>query len=197
MAAQIDLTASTCRTCKRGQYCETSLFDNIDGVLHCSACGVQIARYERAAVRYQAYADGSCKNNGREGGGRGGWGVFVREENGPDVAELSGAAAGSTNNKMELTAAIRALQSIPAGAEVELWTDSQYVVRGITEWISGWKKRGWMKGDGSAVLNRDLWQELEAATRRVRVSWHWVRGHDGHEGNERADALAQAAADRG
>lgn len=132
-----------------------------------------------------AYADGACKGNP----GPGGWGVLLQHPDGTQV-ELWGGEADTTNNRMELTAAIRALASLPADSRVEVWTDSSYVQKGITEWISGWKKRQWRKADGKAVQNADLWQALDQQSQRHQVSWHWVRGHNGHPGNEAADQLA-------
>ena len=104
--------------------------------------------------------------------------------------ELFGGEAGTTNNRMELTAAIRGLDALSKACEVDIYTDSQYVQKGMTEWVQNWKRRGWRTADKQAVKNVDLWQQLEAAAARHKVRWHWVRGHSGHPENERADALA-------
>lgn len=132
----------------------------------------------------EVYADGACKGNP----GPGGWGVLLREHG--RERELHGGEAATTNNRMELTAVIRALEALPTGSRVRLYTDSQYVQKGMTEWIAGWKRRGWRTADNKPVKNVDLWQQLEEAARRHRVEWHWVKGHAGHPENERADALA-------
>ncbi len=130
------------------------------------------------------YADGACKGNP----GPGGWGALL--VTGGTEKELFGGEAGTTNNRMELTAAIRGLDALTRQCEVDLYTDSQYVQKGMTEWVHSWKRRGWRTADKQAVKNVDLWQQLEAAAAKHNVHWHWVRGHAGHAGNERADALA-------
>ena len=130
------------------------------------------------------YADGACKGNP----GPGGWGAWVVK--GGIEKELFGGESATTNNRMELTAAIRALDALTRACEVDIYTDSQYVQKGMTEWVNNWKRRGWRTADRQPVKNVDLWQQLETAAARHKVSWHWVRGHAGHEGNERADALA-------
>ena len=130
------------------------------------------------------YADGACKGNP----GPGGWGALLVDADGE--RELFGGEAQTTNNRMELLAVIRALEAVPDGATVALYTDSRYVQQGMTSWIHGWKRKGWRTADGKPVKNVDLWQVLDGAAARHRVQWHWVRGHDGHAGNERADALA-------
>jgi len=132
----------------------------------------------------QIYTDGACKGNP----GPGGWGALLRW--GEHEKELFGGEARTTNNRMELTAVIRALAALERPMRVELHTDSQYVQKGITEWLSGWKRRGWRTADRKPVKNEDLWRELEAQVARHDVRWHWVRGHSGHPENERADALA-------
>jgi ribonuclease HI len=132
----------------------------------------------------EVYADGACKGNP----GPGGWGALLVE--GGKETELHGGEPATTNNRMELTAVIRALDSLPAGSRVRLTTDSQYVQLGITEWIHAWKRRGWKTADKKPVKNEDLWKLLDEAARRHKVEWHWVKGHAGHPGNERADALA-------
>lgn len=130
------------------------------------------------------YADGACKGNP----GPGGWGALLIDGDGE--REICGGESPTTNNRMELTAVIEALNAAPPGAAIALHTDSRYVQQGMTSWIHGWKRKGWRTADGKPVKNVDLWQRLEVAAARHRVSWHWVRGHDGDVGNERADALA-------
>jgi ribonuclease HI len=130
------------------------------------------------------HTDGACKGNP----GPGGWGALV--ERGGRIEELSGGELATTNNRMEMTAVIRALESIAPGAEIELFTDSQYVKNGIETWIHGWKKNGWRTADRKPVKNADLWRALDEAAAKHRIRWHWVRGHNDHPGNERADALA-------
>ena len=130
------------------------------------------------------YTDGACKGNP----GPGGWGALLRW--GEHEKELFGGEALTTNNRMELTAVIRALAALERPVRVELYTDSQYVQKGITEWLPGWKRRGWKTADRKPVKNDDLWRDLEAQVARHDVRWHWVRGHAGHPENERADALA-------
>ena len=132
----------------------------------------------------QIYADGACKGNP----GPGGWGAILRE--GGNEKEIFGGERQTTNNRMELTAVIRALDTLGRASTVEVYTDSQYVQKGISEWLPDWKRRGWRTADKKPVKNVDLWQELERAAARHRVSWHWVKGHAGHPENERADALA-------
>lgn len=138
--------------------------------------------------RVHIYTDGACKGNP----GRGGWGALLRY--GPHEKELFGGEALTTNNRMELTAVIRALQALTRPSEVTVHTDSQYVQKGITEWIAGWKTRGWKTSDRKPVKNEDLWRELDAQVSAHRVQWRWVRGHSGHPENERADALANRGA---
>ncbi len=130
------------------------------------------------------YSDGACKGNP----GPGGWGA-VLVANG-HVKELFGGEANTTNTRMELTAVIEALRALKRPCKVQVWTDSQYVQKGISEWIRGWKARGWKTAEKKPVKNADLWQALDAAAAEHDVTWHWVRGHNGHPGNERADALA-------
>jgi len=136
-----------------------------------------------------AYTDGACRGNP----GPGGWGALLVEDG--VERELAGADPATTNNRMELMAAIVALESLAEPAEVELHTDSQYVKLGITEWLANWKRRGWRTAERKPVKNQDLWQRLEAAAARHRVEWRWVKGHAGDPGNERADALATGAID--
>jgi ribonuclease HI len=130
------------------------------------------------------YTDGACKGNP----GPGGWGAWLRS--GAHEKELWGGEALTTNNRMELTAVIEALSALKHTSRVALHTDSEYVKNGITTWIHGWKKRGWTTADRKPVKNVDLWQKLDAIAGRHQVSWHWVRGHAGDPGNERADELA-------
>jgi ribonuclease HI len=132
----------------------------------------------------QIYADGACRGNP----GPGGWGAILRE--GPSEKEIFGGEPQTTNNRMELTAVIRALETLRQPSAVEVYTDSQYVQKGISEWLPDWKRRGWLTADKKPVKNVDLWQELERVAGRHRVSWRWVKGHAGHPENERADALA-------
>jgi ribonuclease HI len=137
----------------------------------------------------EVYADGACKGNP----GPGGWGVLLVAEG--RERELHGGEPATTNNRMELTAVIRALEALPHGSRVRLYTDSQYVQKGMTEWIASWKRRGWRTADKKPVKNEDLWKHLDELARDRQVAWHWVRGHNGHPGNERADALANKGAD--
>ena len=130
------------------------------------------------------YTDGACKGNP----GPGGWGALLVA--GDSEKELFGGEALTTNNRMELLAVIRALESLRRDCDVELFTDSQYVKLGIERWIHGWKRNGWKTSDRKPVKNAELWRELDAVAQRHRIRWHWVRGHVGHAGNERADALA-------
>lgn len=135
-----------------------------------------------------AYTDGACSGNP----GPGGWGVLLLS--GKQEKELSGGEAETTNNRMELMAAIMALESLKKPCTVEVVTDSEYVRKGITEWIKGWKARGWKTADKKPVKNVDLWQRLEVAIERHKVTFSWVKGHSGHPENDRADALAVAGA---
>ena len=134
------------------------------------------------------YTDGACKGNP----GRGGWGALLRS--GEHERELYGGEPSTTNNRMELTAVIRALEALKRPAEVEVYTDSEYVMKGITEWLAAWKRRGWKTADRKPVKNADLWRELDGLARQHEIRWHWVRGHAGHPENERADALANRGA---
>ena len=131
------------------------------------------------------WTDGACSGNP----GPGGWGAILRF--GTHEKELSGGEAQTTNNRMELTAAIMALETLTRPCEINLYTDSQYVRGGITSWITGWKARGWRTADRKPVKNIELWQRLDAAKTLHQVEWHWIKGHSGHEMNERADALAR------
>jgi ribonuclease HI len=131
-----------------------------------------------------AFTDGACKGNP----GPGGWGVLLRF--GTVEKELCGGERETTNNRMELMAVIAALEALKRPVEVEITTDSQYVKRGVTEWMKGWKRNGWRTAARTPVKNRDLWERLDAALAPHRVRWQWVRGHTGHPENERADRLA-------
>ena len=133
------------------------------------------------------YTDGACSGNP----GPGGWGAVLLY--GEHRREISGASADTTNNRMELTAAIRALEALKRPTDVALYTDSTYVKDGITRWLPGWKAKGWRTASKSPVKNRDLWEALDALVQRHDVSWHWVRGHAGNLENERADTLAREA----
>lgn len=130
------------------------------------------------------YSDGACKGNP----GAGGWGVLMRF--GEREKELCGGAAETTNNRMELTAVIEGLRSLNRACRVRVHTDSQYVQKGILEWLKNWKRKGWKTSTGQPVKNRDLWEALDRLASEHQVEWHWVRGHSGHPENERADALA-------
>jgi ribonuclease HI len=132
----------------------------------------------------EVYTDGACKGNP----GVGGWGVLLRY--GVRTRELCGGEAHTTNNRMELTAVIRALEALKRQCRVKLHTDSKYVQQGITAWIHDWKKRGWKTAAKKPVKNEDLWRQLDALAREHEIEWIWVRGHAGHDGNERADELA-------
>ncbi len=135
------------------------------------------------------HTDGACRGNP----GPGGWAAILRM--GERVRELSGYEPWTTNNRMELMAVIRALEALKRPCRAVVVTDSQYVKKGITEWMSAWKRRGWRTASRQPVRNADLWQRLDAACADHDIEWQWVRGHQGHEGNERADALANRAID--
>lgn len=135
--------------------------------------------------RVTIYTDGACSGNP----GPGGWGVLLIY--GDTRKELSGGEQLTTNNRMELMAAIMALESLKRPCAVDLWTDSQYVRQGITSWLHGWKRNGWRTADKKPVKNADLWQRLDEARQRHDVSFHWVKGHAGHDENERVDELAR------
>ncbi|MEQ3723617.1 ribonuclease HI [Alcanivorax sp.] len=135
------------------------------------------------------YTDGACRGNP----GPGGWGAILLY--GDKEKELFGGEPETTNNRMELMAAIVALETLNASCQVVLTTDSKYVMDGITQWMANWKKRGWKTASKQPVKNVDLWQRLDAAVQRHDVDWQWVKGHSGHPGNERADALANRGID--
>ncbi|ASJ23687.1 ribonuclease HI [Laribacter hongkongensis] len=132
----------------------------------------------------EIYTDGACKGNP----GPGGWGALLRCQG--QEKELFGGAPDTTNNRMELQAVIEALRCLKRPCDIDIYTDSQYVQKGISEWITGWKARGWRTASKAPVKNADLWQMLDAEVARHRIQWHWVKGHAGHEFNERADELA-------
>jgi len=142
---------------------------------------------DQAKDLVEAFTDGACSGNP----GPGGWGAILRYRG--TEKELSGAEDHTTNNRMELMAAIAALETLKRPSTVQVHTDSTYLRDGITKWIHAWKAKGWKTADKKPVKNVDLWQRLEAAAAPHQVSWHWVRGHDGHAENERADALARQA----
>lgn len=132
----------------------------------------------------EIYTDGACRGNP----GPGGWGALLIA--GKHRKEIYGGEPETTNNRMELTAAIEALAAVKSESVIQLTTDSQYVRKGITEWLEGWKKKGWKNSQKKPVKNVDLWKRLDLQNQRHKVSWHWVKGHSGHPGNEKADELA-------
>lgn len=138
----------------------------------------------------EIFTDGACKGNP----GPGGWGTLLRM--GPHEKELSGNEADTTNNRMEMKAVIEGLNALIEPCIVDLYSDSKYVIDGITKWVHGWKKRGWVNASKKPVRNADLWHELIEATARHEISWHWVKGHAGHAENERVDQLASDAAEQ-
>jgi len=140
-------------------------------------------------MKVEIFTDGACRGNP----GPGGWGAILRY--GKHEKKLYGAESETTNNRMELTAAIRALEVLKQRCEVSLTTDSQYVRKGITEWMHSWKKKSWRTSNNKPVKNVDLWQELDQLVRQHTVEWHWVKGHSGHTENEIADELANRAID--
>ena len=137
----------------------------------------------------QIFADGACRGNP----GPGGWGALLRY--GEQERELWGGEAHTTNNRMELTAVIRALEVLQRPSRLHIVTDSQYVLHGITQWLAGWKRRGWRTADGKPVKNQELWERLDELLAPHEAEWTWVRGHTGHPENERADALANRGID--
>ena len=140
-------------------------------------------------MQVEIYTDGACLGNP----GPGGWAAIL--ESGKHRRELTGSEAATTNNRMELSAAIAGLKALRRSCEVVLYTDSRYVKQGMTEWLPGWQRKGWRTASGKPVENRDLWEQLVAAAEPHRIRWKWVRGHNGVPGNERADQLARAAAE--
>lgn len=139
----------------------------------------------------EIFTDGACSGNP----GPGGWGAILRM--GEHEKLLSGSEARSTNNRMELMAVIQALEALKQPCRVTITTDSQYVMKGMTEWLPGWKRKNWRTAARKPVKNAELWQRLDAAQRTHKIEWQWVRGHSGHPENERADQLAVAARDKG
>ena len=144
---------------------------------------------ETRATDVLIYADGGCRGNP----GPGGWGVLM--QCGDRQKELWGGEAATTNNRMELTAVIRALEALKRPTAVHMHTDSQYVQKGISAWIHNWKRNGWRTADKKPVKNAELWQRLDALAQAHEITWIWVKGHAGHPGNERADALANLGID--
>ena len=138
----------------------------------------------------QIYTDGACRGNP----GPGGWAALLIA--GKQRKEVSGAETATTNNRMELTAAIEGLRALKRRCRVLLYTDSKYVLQGITQWLPQWKARGWRTAARAPVKNQDLWERLDAAAAAQDIEWHWVKGHSGHDGNEYVDALANSAIDR-
>lgn len=139
--------------------------------------------------KVEIFTDGACRGNP----GPGGWGALLRYNS--TEKELSGAEAETTNNRMEMSAVIEALKSLTRPCKVSVTTDSQYVKKGITEWIENWKKRGWKTANRKPVKNVDLWQNLDELVQKHEISWHWVKGHSGHLENERVDEIANQAID--
>jgi ribonuclease HI len=135
----------------------------------------------------EIYTDGACAGNP----GPGGWGAVIID--GGDRIEISGGDSATTNNRMEMTAAIKALNATSGAQNTVLYTDSQYVKLGVTEWLKNWKRKGWRTADGKPVKNRDLWEQLDALNSAREIDWRWLRGHTGHPENERADELARQA----
>ena len=147
-----------------------------------------------AATKVELYCDGACLGNP----GPGGWAFLLRARTGEGIQEKEGAGHDpeTTNNRMELTAALRGLETLKRPCEVELVSDSQYVVKGLTSWLKAWKAAGWRKADRAPVLNADLWQALDAEAAKHQITARWVRGHAGHPENERVDQLARDAANQ-
>lgn len=140
-------------------------------------------------MKVEIFCDGACSGNP----GVGGWGCILRY--GDNVKEMSGADGNTTNNRMEMTAVIRGLKALIEPCEVTIHSDSRYVIDGMTKWIHGWQKKGWVNASKKPVRNEDLWHDLIDAAAPHRISWQWVRGHDGHVENERVDQLACVAAE--
>lgn len=141
--------------------------------------------------KVKIYTDGGCRPNP----GPGAWGALLRY--GAHEREIAGYEAQTTNNRMELTAALKGLEALKGPCEVDLYTDSNYLKQGMSEWLAGWKRRGWRTADNKPVLNEDLWRALESVSAMHKVRWHWVRGHSGHAENERVDALVTATIQAG
>lgn len=145
---------------------------------------------DTSANKVKLFTDGACRGNP----GPGGWGAFM--EFGDAHKELYGYDAETTNNRMELTAVIESLKALNRACQIELHTDSKYVLQGITQWIDGWKKNGWKTAAKKPVKNEDLWRELDLQVAHHNIDWHWVKGHSGNPGNEKADQLANQGIDR-
>ena len=139
--------------------------------------------------KIEIYTDGACRGNP----GPGGWGVLLIYEG--IKKTLYGGAQDTTNNRMEMQAVIEALKALKSDCEVSLYTDSKYVMDGINKWLPGWKKRNWQTSNKKPVKNKDLWEILDIATQSYKIEWHWVKGHTGNPGNEKADALANRGID--
>jgi len=146
--------------------------------------------HDSALPKIKLFTDGSCLNNP----GPGGWAALLRFNTSEKM--LSGGQSETTNNQMELQAAIEGLKALSKPCEVELYTDSKYVLDGYTKWLEGWKKRGWKKSDRKPVLNKEYWQALDTHARDHTIHWHWVKGHSGHTENERVDQLARLEAEK-
>lgn len=139
----------------------------------------------------EMFTDGACSGNP----GPGGWGVLLRWQG--HEKELSGGEADTTNNRMEMTAVIKGLEALKKSSRIELYSDSKYVLQGITEWLPGWKARGWKTAAKKPVKNQDLWEQIDSLIATHDITFHWVKGHDGHEENERVDKLAVEAIPKG
>lgn len=142
-------------------------------------------------MKVEIYTDGACSGNP----GPGGWGAILRY--GDHEKELNGGEAETTNNRMEMTAVIEALKALTKSCDIDLYTDSTYVKDGVTKWMDGWKAKGWKNAAKKPVKNRDLWERIDSEIQRHNVTWHWVKGHDGHPDNERADELARQGISKG
>ncbi len=138
----------------------------------------------------EIFTDGACRGNP----GPGGWGAILRYK--AHEKELSGGEANTTNNRMELMAAIKGIEAVQKNLPIHLYTDSEYLRKGITEWIHAWKKNGWKSAQKKPIKNQDLWEYLDKVVSSHKISWHWVKGHSGHPENERADELARRALER-
>ena len=166
---------------------ENSHFENINNLNLLQKVPTYFLWEQPALKSVEIFTDGGCKGNP----GPGGYGCIIR--GGGNVLELKGSAPKTTNNIMEMTAAIVALKELSQPYEVTLTTDSQYLVKGITEWIHGWIKKGWMTASRQPVKNKELWQELYSLSKKHKITWVWVKGHAGHPENERCDQLANEA----
>ena len=153
-------------------------------------CSPSLINEDKLLKNVELFTDGACKGNP----GPGGWGALLRM--GPHEKEMSGSEAQTTNNRMEMTAVIRGLSALIEPCEVTLYTDSKYVIDGITKWVHGWKRNGWLTRDRKPVKNQELWQALDVELARHQVRWVWVKGHAGDPGNEKADELANRGVPR-